>query len=155
VIHYSSEVSINRSPRDVFAALLDAKMYERWTEMTETSFDAPGRPTVGTRGRFRMPNGPLKGTFAMEVTELEPDARLVIRVTSPKVIWMSETTLVPDGSGTRVTYAGTIEPLGLLRLMEPVMAGEVKRSEANEIERFKALLEAEEATRPAAVGPSR
>jgi uncharacterized protein YndB with AHSA1/START domain len=143
MIRYSSEVTISRSPSEVFVALLDAKTYERWTDMTDTRFDTPGPPTVGTRGSFRMPGGPLKGRYEMEVVELEPDRRLVIHVSSPNLDWLSVTTLAPDGAGTRMTYAGEISLKGWMRVLEPVMAGEAQRGEAKEALRFKALLESE------------
>lgn len=61
MIRYSSDVSIARAPHDVFEVLLDAKTYERWTEMTETTFDTSGQPAVGTTGSFRLANGPMRG----------------------------------------------------------------------------------------------
>lgn len=143
MIRYTSDVTIARPPREVLEALLDAKTYERWTEMAETRFDTPGRPRVGTRGSFRMPSGPLKGLYSMEITELEPDRRLVVLVESPKMRWTAVSTLAPEGAGTRLTYAGEISLKGLLRTMEPLMAGEVARGEAREAEAFKALLEAD------------
>jgi uncharacterized protein YndB with AHSA1/START domain len=151
MIRYSSEVSIARSPHDVFEALLDAKTYERWTDMTEARFDTTGRPGVGTRGSFRMPGGPLKGGYAMEILELEPDRRLVMHVSSSNLDWKAVTTLVPDGPGTRMTYAGEIALKGWMRVLEPMMAGEAQRGEAKEAERFKALMESEV---PAPASPS-
>lgn len=141
MIRYSSDVTIARPPREVLEALLDAKTYERWTEMTDTRFDTTGRPTVGTRGSFRMPGGPLKGEYSMEITELEPERRLVVVVESPKMRWKAVSTLAPEGAGTRMTYAGEISLKGLLRTMEPLLSGEVARGEAKEAEAFKALLE--------------
>jgi uncharacterized protein YndB with AHSA1/START domain len=143
VIRYSSDVSIARSPHEVFEVLLDAKTYERWTEMTDSRFDTPGRPGVGTRGSFRMPSGPLKGEYEMEILELEPDQRLVMHVTSRNLDWKAVTTLVPDGAATRMTYAGEIGLKGWMRVLEPIMTGEAQRGEAKEAERFKALMETE------------
>ena len=141
MIRYSSEVSIARPPHDVYEALLDPQMYERWTPMTETHLDAPAR--VGARGGFRMVSGPLKGLYTMEIAELEPDRRLVMKVGNAKMDWTAVSTLAPDGTGTRLTYAGEIQVRGLLRLLEPFMAGEAQRGEAKEAERLKSVLEAE------------
>ena len=63
-------VTISRRPGDVQTALLDPDLYGRWTEMVDTRFEGEGPPTVGTRGEFRLPGGPLKGRYAMEIVEL-------------------------------------------------------------------------------------
>ena len=89
MIHYSTVVSIRRSPSEVFGALLDADLYPKWTEMVDTRFDGPGAPRVGTRGEFRLPAGPLKGHYAMEILALEPDRRLDIRIDGSSLRWIS------------------------------------------------------------------
>ena len=144
MIHYSTVVTIERTPSDVLAALLDAELYGRWTEMVDTRFDGPGNPTVGTRGEFKLPAGPLKGRYDMEIVRLEPDRRLDIRIDGPSLRWLSNITLEPAGDGTRMTYAGDISLLGWRRLLEPLMAREAQAGEAKEAERFKELLEAPE-----------
>jgi carbon monoxide dehydrogenase subunit G len=143
MIHYSTIVTIDRRPGDVLAALLDASSYGRWTEMVDTQFDGPGVPTVGTRGAFRFPAGPLKGRYEMEIVRLEPDRRLDVQIDGPSLRWFSNITLEPDGAGTRMTYAGDISLLGWRRVLEPLMAREAQAGEAKEAERFKAMLESE------------
>lgn len=143
MIRYSSQVSINRAPGEVLDALLDADLYSKWTPMVDVRFDGEGRPTVGTTGQFRMAEGPIKGLLRMRVAELEPGRRLVIKVSHPSMDWTAVSTVVPDGAGTRLTYAGEIALKGWRRLLEPMMAGEVRTGEAREAEALKAVLEAE------------
>jgi uncharacterized protein YndB with AHSA1/START domain len=145
MIHYSTVVSIARPPSHVLAALLDADLYGRWTEMVDSRFDGPGEPAVGTRGEFRFPAGPLKGRYEMEITRLVPDRQLDMRIDGPSLRWLSNITLEPDGAGTRMTYAGDISLLGWRRLLEPFMAREAQAGEAKEAERFKELLESQPA----------
>jgi uncharacterized protein YndB with AHSA1/START domain len=145
MIRYSSDVTINRPPRVVIDALLDPGRLEQWTPMTEVEFDGPGRPAVGTTGRFRMTEGPFKGFLEMEIVELDPDRKVVFHVTHPALDWTSSSTAAPEGGGTRFTYAGELRLKGWRRLLEPIMAGEVRRGEASEAARLKALLEAEPA----------
>ena len=78
----------------------------------------------------------------MEIADLEPDRRVVFRVTHPSLDWTSVATLEPTGSGTTLTYAGDLRLLGWRRLLEPLAAREVRNSEAAEAARLKALLEA-------------
>lgn len=143
MIRYSTVVSIARRPEDVMTALLDPAMYPQWTEMVDTRFEGSGAPTVGTRGSFGLPGGPLKGTYSMEIITLQPARQLDIRMQGSGLTWISRVTLEPDGSGTRMTYAGEISLGGWRRALEPLMAREAAAGEAKEAERFKALLEAE------------
>jgi uncharacterized protein YndB with AHSA1/START domain len=150
MIHYSSQVTIARPPRAVFEALLDPELYPQWTDMVDVSFDGADGPAVGTRGRFRLAKGPIKGMLDMELTELDPDRRVVFRVTHPSLDWTAVSTLEPAGSGTTLTYAGDLRLLGWRRLLEPFVAREVRTGEAAEAVRLKGLLEA--APDPGAAG---
>ena len=143
MIHYSTVVSIRRSPGDVIAALLDAERYGEWTEMADAHFDGAGEPGVGTRGQFTFPGGPLKGTYTMEIVRLDPDRRLDLRVDGAALRWISRIDLEPEGDGTRMTYAGDISLLGWRRLLEPLFRREAAAGEAREAERLRDLLEME------------
>jgi uncharacterized protein YndB with AHSA1/START domain len=113
--------------------------------MVDVQFDGAGRPGVGTTGRFRMSEGPIKGMLEMRIAELEPDRRLVIRVSHPALDWTATSTVAADGGGTRLTYAGELGFKGWRRLLEPLMAGEVRKGEAQEALRLKAILEGDSA----------
>ena len=141
MIRYSSEVTIARPPHAVYEALLDPGLYPRWTDMVDVAFDGTGEARVGTRGRFRLAKGPIKGMLEMELTELDPDRRVVFTVTHPSLDWKAVSTLEPSGTGTRLTYAGELRMRGWRRLLEPLAAREVRDGEASEAVRLKALLE--------------
>lgn len=142
MIRYSSEVTIDRPPRAVYEALLDPERYAQWTPMTDMAFDDDGPRRVGQRGHFRMTGGPIKGRLEMEIVELEPDRKVAVRVSHPSLDWLAVNTIRPEGEGSRLTYAGELSLRGPLRLMEPLMRGEVERGEAGEALKLKALLEA-------------
>jgi uncharacterized protein YndB with AHSA1/START domain len=142
MISYSSDVTIARPPHAVYEALLDPALYSKWTDMVDVSFDATEGARVGTHGTFRLSKGPFKGTLEMEVTELDPDQRVVFHVTHPSLDWRAVSTLVPDGSGTRLTYAGELRLRGWRRILEPFAARDVRDGEAAEAVKLKALLEA-------------
>src|SRR3972149_7328032 len=86
--------------------------------MVDMRFDTAGQPSVGTRGQFRLAKGPIKGMLDFELTELEADRRLVIRISHPGVEWTSFATLEPTGTGTRMTYAGEVQLRGWRRRLE-------------------------------------
>jgi uncharacterized protein YndB with AHSA1/START domain len=143
MIHYSSMVTIKRSPDDVFAALLDPERYAEWTPMVDTRFHDV-EPHVGTRGDFRMERGPLKGRYEMEIVALDPGRRLDFRVHGSSLRWNAQIGLEPDGdAGTRMTYAGDLSLLGWRRLLEPLFAGEVRSGEAKEAQKLRDVLESE------------
>jgi uncharacterized protein YndB with AHSA1/START domain len=142
MLHYSSEVSIARSPHAVYEALLDPALYPQWTDMVDVTFEGSSERAVGMRGQFRLAKGPIKGMLDMELTELDPDRRVVFHVTHPDLDWVAVSTLEPAGDGTRLTYAGDLRLRGWRRLLEPLMGHEVRRGEAAEALRLKALLEA-------------
>lgn len=144
MIRYSSEVVIDRSPRDVFAALLDSSRWDRWAPMRDAGWDDDGPPRVGLRGHFRMAEGPVKDRLDFEIEEFEADRRVVLHIAHPKLEWRAMNTVRPEGGGTRLTYAGELSFRGLMRLMEPLMRGEVERGEAGEALKLKAMLEAEQ-----------
>lgn len=143
MIRYSSQVTIQRTPSEVLNALLNADLYSKWTPMVDVEFDGGGRPAVGTTGRFRMAEGPIKGLLEMRIAELDPARRLVIKVTHPSMDWTAVSTVAPDGTGTQLTYAGEIALKGWRRLLEPLMAGEVRTGEAREAVALKAVLESQ------------
>jgi uncharacterized protein YndB with AHSA1/START domain len=95
MIRYSSEVTIDRPPSAVFEALLDPARYAEWTPMTDMSFEDSAPPHVGQRGRFRLASGPIKGFLDMEIVELEPDRRLVFRISHPSLDWLCPTATAP------------------------------------------------------------
>lgn len=146
MIKYSTEVRIARPPKDVIGAHLDAKTLATWTPMVDVAFDGPGAPRVGTTGSFRMADGPFKGVIQMRIEELDPERRIVFRASHPGLDWTSTSTADPDGAGTRFTYAGEMRLKGWRRLLEPLMAGEVRKGEAQEAMRLKELLEQGPAT---------
>jgi len=146
MIRYHSEATIERSTSDVFSFLLDAERYSEWTEMTDTSWEDSGPPRVGSRGRFRLPGSPFGGDLDMEIVEFEADQRVVFRITHPSVTWIARSIVSPDGDGTHLTYAGEMTIHGWRRILEPMIRAEVSRGEAAEVDRLKALLEAETRT---------
>jgi uncharacterized protein YndB with AHSA1/START domain len=142
MIKYSTEVSIDRPPRDVIDAHLDAKVLATWTPMVDMTYDVQGRPSVGTTGSFRLAEGPFKGPIKMRIEELDPERRVVFRAWHPAFDWTAQSTADPSGTGTRFTYSGEMRLKGWRRLLEPIMAGELRRGEAAEALRLKELLEA-------------
>ena len=142
MIRYSTTIDIRRSPADVFAALVDLPGYDSWTPMKDSRWVTPGEPRIGSRAQSRMPGGPLKGTFDIEVVGLEPGRRVAFDTIHPALRWQSTAEVEPVPDGARLRYSGEIALRGWRRILEPFMRGEVQSGERKEVERLKALLEA-------------
>jgi uncharacterized protein YndB with AHSA1/START domain len=142
MIRHDTSIEIGRPPAEVFEALLDLPGYDRWTEMRESRWVTPGEPRIGSRAQSQMPGGPLKGTFDIEIVELEPGRRVVFDTRHPALRWRSSAEVAPIPEGTRLHYFGEISLRGWRRILEPLMQGEVQAGERKEVERLKALLEA-------------
>ena len=144
MIRYQTETTIRRPPSIVFAAMLDADRYGDWTDMTDVHFDGEQPPALGTRGRFRLPRSPFRGDLEMEIVELQPDRRVVFRVTHPALTWVNWAETRPNDEGTAFVYGGEMHLHGWRRLLEVVLRAEIRKGEAKEAERLKAVLETEE-----------
>jgi hypothetical protein len=103
-----------------------------------------GDLAVGSRYRYSIRKGPMAVEVVSRVASLEPGRR-VEYVTEPggSLDWNASLTFEAlDASRTRVTSAGEIGLRGLRRLLEPLMAGEVRSGEAAELVNLKKVLEA-------------
>lgn len=141
MIRYSSSVTINRPPRDVYQFLLDPRRYSEWTPMVDMRYDDTREPEVGGGGSFRLERGPLKGSLAYRITELDEQRQIVWQIAHPAADWMAIARLMPDGQATRLEYGGEIRLRGWRRLLEPLLAAETRAGEGREVQRLKELLE--------------
>jgi len=140
MIRYATTIQIERPPGEVLAVLTDPSRFHEWTEMVDVRFDT-AEPRVGTRGTFRLAKGPIKGTISVEIVEFVPDRKVVFRITHPTLSWRAVSELTPTASGTELLYAGELSLRGWRRILEPLMAGEVRAGERAEAERLKVVLE--------------
>ena len=140
MIRYESRVRIARPPAAVYRGLTDAEQFGAWTDMVDIEAPA-GPPTVGDRVRFRFAAGPIKGPLEAEYVALDPDRRVVMRVDHPRLAWTATSELTPVETGTELRYAGQVRLRGWRRLLEPLVAREVRDGEHGEALRLQALLE--------------
>ena len=142
MVAYAVSENINRSPGEVFPHLEDPM---RWDWMAEGRTDrlTDGPTRIGTRFRysFELRGKPID--LDIEVTQHEANRRVAFKTVSDSAMrWDGVFSVEPGGTGTLVRNVGQIRLRGIRRLMEPLMRGEVQRSEAAELGRLKAKLEA-------------
>jgi hypothetical protein len=98
---------------------------------------------VGDRGRERIRLGPVVRDAEFTVATAEPGRRISWRTgTGSPLHGELILELEPlDASTTRAVYGGSFGGHGLMRLFEPLVAGEVRAGVTSELERLKDAVE--------------
>ena len=150
MIKFESEQTIDRSAEDVWAYAADVMQHPKWMAIQDATVirGAPGE--VGTIFRETIKMGPRRYAAELVVSESVPARTLAWRVTDgAPLAGEARLDLEPLGPGrTRARWSGAFRLTGLWRVIGPIMAGEVRSSEAAELVRLKEILEAP-ATMPA------
>jgi uncharacterized membrane protein len=147
MISYESTVTIGRPAADVFAMIAEPARMDEWTGMSDNRWLTPGPHGAGSQLTATMPLGPFRRTVKWEVTDYQPGRIFAVRsLRGGPIDWTGMYELRAQGSQTVVTSRGQVKPNGLLRVLEPLMRGELPREEAKEPERLKELVEREGAT---------
>lgn len=144
MIRFETEQTIERPAADIWAYAADIPRHPEWMGVTDARIVHGTGTEVGARAVERMRMGPRTLDVGFEVSGAIPARQIAWRVAGggPLVgdVSLDLEPLGPDR--TRAVWSGSIELTGLWRLLEPLMAGEVKSGEAAELRRLKANLEA-------------
>jgi polyketide cyclase/dehydrase/lipid transport protein len=99
-------------PEVVWPLVAEVERWKEWSFLTRTFLLRPGRPDPNGVGALRrLAVGPFGSKE--EVVAFEPPRHLgyVARRGMPARHYRADVVLEPEGSGTRVTWRGTMEPL--------------------------------------------
>ena len=138
-------VTIQRPVEDVFAVLTDPTLAPRWAHSSiKGELLTPGPPGVGTRRR-----AVVKGLFGrtmesvMEVTELEPNKALGLRLVSASWGGSGRTryVLTPVVGGTRLDWRWEMEPGGVLKPFARPFMAIFQRAFQRDVDNLKAMME--------------
>jgi Polyketide cyclase / dehydrase and lipid transport len=145
VIRIEGSVVINRPPDEVARFITDIERQTEWTDMTASRKLTDGPVRTGTQAYAEVAMGPFKLGWTWELTDYDPASHMTFKTVSKSSLGMDGTyRWSPEGSGaTRLDGNIDVHTHGLLRLLEPIMRGEIIRNEAGELERIKAALERE------------
>lgn len=143
MIKYQTEQTIERAAADVWAYAADIARHPEWMSVTDAAILHGVGSQVGARGRERLVLGPFKWDAEFEVAEAVPGRRIVWRSVAGTPFDLEVSLdLTPTGPhSTRATYAASIQPHGLWRLLAPLMAAEGKAGPVRELRRLKENLE--------------
>jgi uncharacterized protein YndB with AHSA1/START domain len=134
---------IRRAPEDVAAFAMEAENDTRWIGgISEAHRLTPGPTAVGTRVQRVASFMGKRIDYLMEVAELEPSRKIVMRsIKSPfpmRVTYAFE----PEGSGTSASVRVEGDPDGFYKLASGLMAPAVRRNLKGDLKRLKGIIEA-------------
>ena len=136
-------VVIARSTSDVFAFTVDLRNEPLWdldVEMAPGETEAALEVGKEHRVKFAPFLGESEGTLT--AVEVEPGARLVLEGQFVGLTWTITYLYKTEGGGTQFTRQVEVRPLGMLRLVEPIIARRVRRTNRRDVLNLKRVLEA-------------
>lgn len=144
MITYSGEVSIKAPAEKVFRAVTDPRILDRFTAMqNSTVLDGKKLEQLGAHLETEINEGPIKAKLVFEVDAVEPGRHIHFKsISQGSLQWNGEYRIEAQGPGvSRLQQRGEIRFRGFMRLLEPLMRGEVQKGEQREIEKLRDLLE--------------
>jgi carbon monoxide dehydrogenase subunit G len=143
MIEFSGTTDVARSQSHVFAFVSNLENLPKiQSEVVKSTVLDPGPVQVGTRFEEIVKIGPRQVTARCVVVEYEPERRLAFRAESPALHYDAHILVEPAGSGCRVTLEGTVRLQGLWRLLQPLLAADVRKGVAHELAAIKRHTEA-------------
>ena len=134
-------IAIASTPMEVFGYISDIRNDPSWhTDVLEvrSSTDAVGMGTVFDV-KVKPSMGVSQGT--MTVSRLEPGRLVEFKGQMGKMAPTVTNICEPDGTGTRVTRRVELEPPGLIRLMTPLIARMIGKSNERFLANLKQVME--------------
>jgi uncharacterized membrane protein len=143
VIRVESHATVERPVEDVARYLADIEHMTDWTDMTASRPLSEGPLTEGSRAYAEVAMGPVKLGWTWQVTDMDANGGYGFRTVSKSALGMDgRVKLTPEGASTTgIDYLVEIHTHGALRLLEPLLRGEMSKNEAAEVTRLKALIE--------------
>ena len=134
-------IHINRPVEQVFTFLADTKNLRSWQSgLVENEQLTEGSIGVGSRFREVRRTGPRNSEIQAEITVFEPNKRFATKTLTKPQVTVSYT-FDEENGGTRITYKFIMITSGFMRLLEPLIAGSMKKDSDSDFEKLKHLLE--------------
>jgi uncharacterized protein YndB with AHSA1/START domain len=138
-----TQVVIDRPRAEVAAYAADPDNATRWyVNIKSVEWQTPRPLAVGSRIAFVAEFLGRRLEYVYEVTQLEPERRLVMR--TPAQPFPMETTYTwedADGGGTLMSLENSGAPSGVSRLATPFIARSMRRSNRKDLDLLKRILE--------------
>lgn len=141
MIQHEVSIHLNRPVEQVFAFLADTSKLPDWqSNLIKNELLTQGPLRAGSRFREVRRLGRSESEIQAEITVFEVNKRLETKtVTKPEA--RVSYSLDPEQGGTRLKYKFALETTGLMRLLEPMIAGSIKKESEADFETLKRILE--------------
>ena len=142
-----STVTIAKLPEDVFPWLVEADKVPQWmTGLERYEPVEPGPLRVGSRISQQLSVSGQQLSFELEVTELAPPQRAVLRFEGSGFKAANEYGLAPADGGTRVTWVVSGDTTSFkAKLVAPMVQAKLQEKLDRDLARLRALLQGEAA----------
>ena len=139
MIQHEVTIHLDRPVEQVFAFLLDTSKLTTWqSNLIKSEQITEGPLHAGSRFREVRRMGRQEFEIEAEITALETNKRLETKtVTRPQA--MVSYWLTPEQGGTRLKYKFVLITSGLMRLLEPMIAGSIKKETKSDFETLKQI----------------
>ena len=143
MIRVETSATIDRPVEDVANYVADIEKMTEWTDMTASRRLTDGPTRDGTKAYAEVAVGPLKLGWTYEIQDVDPTGGFAFKTITRNALGMDGSVrMTPTGpAATKVDYHVDIHTRGVLRLLEPLLRGEMAANEAGELGRLKARLE--------------
>jgi hypothetical protein len=133
-----AKVSTTKSPQEVYDYLVDFERHPEWRfDVLESKLVEGETGRAGARYRQRVKQGRRELEVGVELTEAEPSRRVGFRTLDDGPVTASGTyDISPADPGSEVVNDVAIETRGVLRLFEPLMGPQLRKTAA----RYEAAL---------------
>jgi carbon monoxide dehydrogenase subunit G len=142
-----STVTVDKPPAETFPWLLDADKVPRWMTGLEAYEPLDPPPlAVGSRIRQRLSVSGQQLRFELQVAELDPPSRAVLRFEGSGFSAAHEYAVEPAGSGSRVTWVIEGDTTSFkAKLIAPMVQAKLQEKLDTDLARLRALLAGEAA----------
>jgi uncharacterized protein YndB with AHSA1/START domain len=126
------KLSTAKSPQEVYDYLVDFERHPEWRfDVLESKLVEGETGRAGARYRQRVKQGRREQEVNVELTEAQPPQRVGFRTLDEGPVTASGTySIGPSASGSEVVNDVAIETRGVLRLFEPLMGPQLRKTAA-------------------------
>ncbi|MDQ3004743.1 MAG: SRPBCC family protein [Chloroflexota bacterium] len=141
MIQHDVTIHLKRPVEQVFAFLADYQNLRTWqSNLLENEQLTEGPLRVDTRFREVRRTGPGQSEIQAEITDFESNKRFGTRtITKPQVT--VSYSLEGENGGTRLNYKFVMLTSGMMRLLEPLIAGSIRKDTNLDFQKLKHILE--------------
>ena len=141
-VRIEESVEIARPPAEVWAAIADYSLDQRWRDgLTDMTPDPPGGPEPGTKVHEVVRSSVSDFVADTVVTRLDPGSSYDFEGAGTIGRVAGGRTVAPNGAGSVFTYRIELEPSGAMRLLRPLLGPVVRSGLRKDLARLRVLLE--------------